>query len=106
MPPEKMTSSVETIEIEAEKILTEGRSRANEILLKANEEASKILSSKMPLDEVKMECEQIIHKAREEANNQIEESRRKASGVAASTSQRVGKIVKRMVSIIIGAESR
>ena len=53
MSTEEMTSNVETIEVEAERILEEARSKANEILLKANEEASKMLSSELPMDEVK-----------------------------------------------------
>ena len=106
MAAEEMASSVEAIEIEAEKILEEARSRANEILRKANEEAGKILSAKMPLDEVKTECEQIINKARQEANKEVEESKRKAADIRTSTSEKVDKITKRVSDIITGAELR
>ncbi len=106
MPTEEMTSSVQTIEIEAEKVLQEARSRANEILRKASDEASRILSAKMPLDEVKAECEQIVGKAREEANQGVEGSRRKAAAIKASTGEKVEGVVRRIVGIITGAELR
>ena len=104
MSAEEITSSVETIEIEAEKILEEARNRANEILLKAKEETSKILSSKMPLGEVNRECEQILHEANEEANKKIEESKRKASEIRTDAGRKGEKITERLVSIITGAE--
>ena len=104
MSTEEMTSNVETIEVEAERILEEARSKANEILLKANEEASKILSSKLPMDEVKAECERIIHKAREEADKKVENSREKASEIKTEVGNKADKITKRIVSNITGAE--
>jgi len=106
MSAEKITSSVETIEIEAEKILEEARSRANEILLKASEETNQILSSELPMDEIKTDCEQIIRKAREEANQNVEDSKKKASEIRAAVGKKVEKITERIVSIIIGAEVR
>ncbi len=104
MPAEEMTSSVETIEVEAEKILEEARSKANGILLKANEEANKILSSELPMDEVDAECQRIIHKAREEADKKIEDSRKKAAEIRTEIGNKVDKITKRIVSNITGAE--
>ncbi len=104
MSAEEMTSGVETIEVEAEKILEEARSRANEILLKANEEASKILSSKLPMDEVEAECERIIDKAREEADKKVKDSREKASEIKTEVGSKVDKITKRIVSNITRAE--
>ena len=103
---EKVTSNVETIEVEAEKLLESARSRANEILLKAKEEAKKISSSAMPMDEVKKEGEGIISKAREEANKKIEDSLLKSSELKTRADEKVDKIVKRIVSIVTGATSR
>ena len=104
MSAEEMTSSVETIEVEAERILEEARSKANEILLKANEEANKILSSELPMDEVEAECQKIIHKAREEADKKVEDSRKKAAEIKTEVGNKVDKITERIVSIITGAE--
>ncbi len=104
MSTEEMTSNIETIEIEAERILEEARNRASEILLKANEEANKILSSDLPMDEVKAECQKIIHKAREEADKKVEDSRKKASETKTGVGKKVDKITERIVSNITGAE--
>jgi len=106
MSAEEITSSIESIENEAEKTLEEARSRANEIILKAKEEASGILSSEMPLDEVKGECEQILNEAGEKANQEVEESKKKASQIRTSASRKIGKITERMVNIISGAEPK
>ena len=104
MSAEEMTSSVETIEVEAERILEEARNRASEILLKANEEANKILSSDLPMDEVKAECQKIIHKAREEAGKRAEDSKNKASGIKTEIGKKVDTITKHIVSNITGVE--
>ncbi len=104
MSAEEMTSNVETIELEAEKILQEARNRANEILVKANEEVSKILSADLPMAEVKAECQRIIDKAREEADKKVEDSRQKASGIKAKVGNKVDKITERIVNNITGAE--
>ena len=104
MSAEEMTSSVETIEVEAERILEEARNRASEILLKANEEASKILSAELPMDEVEAECERIIHKARGEADKKVEEAKKKASEIKTEVGNKVNKITESIVSNITGAE--
>ena len=101
---EDMRSSVQAIEVEAEKLLKEARSKANEILAKANEETNRILSSELPMDDVKAECDRIISKAREEADKKIEESRGKASEIQTEISKRMDKITRQIVSIISGVE--
>jgi len=104
MSAEEMTSSVETIEAKAEKILEEARNTASEILVKANDEANKILSSELPVDEVKAECQEIIGKAREEADKKVEDSRQKATEIKAAIGNKVNKVAERIVSTITGAE--
>jgi vacuolar-type H+-ATPase subunit H len=104
MSAEEMTSNVETIELEAKKILEEAKNQANEILVKANEEASKILFAELPMAEVKAECQKIIHKAREEADKKVGDSRQKASEIKAEVGNKIDKITERIVSNITGAE--
>ena len=104
MSAEQITSSIESIENEAEKTLEKARSRANEIIIEAKEEAGRILSSEMPLDDVKGECEQILNEAREKADKKVEESKKKASQMRVGTTKKVGKIRERLVNIITGAE--
>ncbi len=103
---EEVASSVEAIEVEAEKVLESARSRANQILLKAKEEANKISSSELPMDEVKTECERIIRKAREEANKKTEASLLESSQVRARADGKVGEIVQRIVDIVTGSKSK
>ena len=105
MSAEEMTSSVEAIEVEAERILKEAKNRANAILVKANEEANKILSSELPMDEIKAECQKIIHKAREEADKKVEDSRKKASEIKPEIGNKVDKITERIVNNITGVKS-
>lgn len=71
--PEEITSSVEALEVEAEKILAEAKTRASEIVLEAKEEAKKMLSSQLPLDDVKTECEKTVSKAKAETDKKIED---------------------------------
>ena len=106
MCAEEITSSVETIEVKAEKTLEEARNRANKIILKAKEEASRILSAEMPMDEVKREREQIISKARQEANREVEKSQKEASKIRTNAGKKMGKITERIVNIITGAKLR
>lgn len=104
MGAEEITSSVENIEIKAEKMLEEARSRANEIILKAKEEASRILSAEMPMDEVKREREHILSEARQKANQEVEASKKGASRIRTNAAKKIGKITERIVNIVTGAE--
>ena len=104
MSAEEITSSVETIEIEAEKMLEEARNRASEIILKAKEEANRMLTSEMSLNEVKKECEQILDKAREKADQDAEEGKKEASRIKINAEKKVGKIMERIVNIVTGVD--
>ena len=97
---EEITSSVGTIETEAEKILEDARARASEILLNAREESGKILSAELPMDETQAECEQIIHQAREEAQKEIEGSKGRTAKIRSEVGDRLEGIVERIVSIV------
>ena len=102
MSTEKISKGVEAIELEAEKILEDARTRANEILLKAREEVKKISSSQMPVDEVKPECDKIIDKAKVEADGKIKDSEKKASEISAIANKKIGEITQRVVNIVVG----
>jgi vacuolar-type H+-ATPase subunit H len=106
MSREEVSRSVETIEVEAEKMLATSRARASEIILKAKEEAGKILSSQLPTDEVKTECDNIIHRAKEEAGKKIQDSVEKASAIRTDVDKKMEGIVERLASIITGANSK
>jgi vacuolar-type H+-ATPase subunit H len=98
----EITSSVEALEGEAEKILEEARTRASEILLEAREEAKKIVSSQLSLDETKTECDKIVNKARAEADEKIKDSEGKAVEIGINADKKVKEITELVVNIVTG----
>ena len=100
--PEEMTSSVEALEAKAEKMLTEARTRASDIILEAKEEAKKMLSSQLPLDEVKAESEKIVSKAQAEADAKIKDAEKSAAEIKASADKRVKEITELVVNTVKG----
>jgi len=100
-----IAGGVKNIEVEAERILEEARGQADEILVRAKQEAKQILSSELPMDEVKPQCEETIGKAREQADQEMKSSQRRASEIGANADKKVEEVVKLMVSIITGARS-
>lgn len=106
MSLEKSAINVETIEAEAEKIIQMARSRASEILMKANEEANNILNSRTALEPVKVECENILQKAKKESEARVEEARIKATVIKGEMSKKGQGLVSRMVNEITGVNVR
>jgi len=104
MSAEEIATSVETIEIEAERKLEEARKRANEIALNAREEASRILAAEVSLGEAKKEYEQILDKAREKAKQEVETAQKTATEIKSTTGKRTGGIVKHIVNVVTGVE--
>jgi len=100
--PEEITSSVEALEVEAEKILAEAKTRASEIVFEAKEEAKKMLSSQLPLDDVKTECEKIVGKARAEADKKIKDSGERAAEININADKKVKEITELVVNIVRG----
>ena len=98
----EITNSVEALEVEAEKILEEARTRASEIILEAREEAKKILTTQLPLDDVKTECDNIVSKAREEASKKIKDSQEKAAEIGSNADKKTKEIAELVVNIITG----
>jgi vacuolar-type H+-ATPase subunit H len=98
----EITTDVEALEAEAEKILTEARNKASEILLKAKEDAKKILSTQLPLTELKTECDKIVSKARAEANEKIKDSEKKAAEISINADKKVKELTKLVVNIVRG----
>jgi hypothetical protein len=100
--PEEMTSSVEALEAKAEKMLTDAKTRAGDLVLEAKEEAKKMLSSQLPLDEVKAESEKIVNKARAEADTKIKDAEKSAAEIKASADKRVKEVTELVVNIVKG----
>lgn len=100
--PEEITSSVEAIEVEAEKVLADARTRANEILLQAREEAKKILAAQLDMDEVKAFSEKFVSRAQTEAGKKIEDAEKQADEISATADKKVKEITKLVTDIVIG----
>jgi len=98
----EITSSVEALEVEAERILEEAKARANEIILASKDEAKRVLSSELALDEAKAECETIVSKARVEADKRIKESERRSAEISANADKKAKKITDLLVNIVRG----
>jgi len=98
----EITNSVEALEVEAEKILEEARTRANQILLEAREEAKKMLSSQLPLDEAKAECDQIVTNARAEADKRMKDSEKRAAEIGVNADKKTKEITELLVNIVRG----
>jgi vacuolar-type H+-ATPase subunit H len=99
---EELTNSVEAMEIAAEKMLEEARITANGILIEAKEEAKKILSSELPLDEVRTEYDKIIGKARAEADDKIKDAEKTAAEISINADRKVKEITELVVNIVTG----
>lgn len=98
----EITNSVEAIEAEAQKILEEARNRAREILLEGKQEAKRIFSSQLPLDDVKSKCVRILNEAKAEADRKIEDSEKRAAEIRISADKKAEEITELMASIVTG----
>ena len=104
MSAKQVGTNIENIENKAEKALDDARKRAGDIVLKAKDEAARILSAEVLLDEVKEESDRILGEAKKQAGKEVEGSRKRASDIRAGAGKKVGKIAERIVNIIIGAK--
>lgn len=100
--PEEIADSVEVIELEAEKMLEEARTRASEILLEAREEARKIIASPLPLDAVKAEYDKIISRARAEADEKIRDFDKKAAAIGIDADKKAREITELTINLVTG----
>jgi cell division septum initiation protein DivIVA len=100
--PKEITTNVEALETEAQKILAEANARASEILLRAREDAKRILSSQLPLDEVKIECDKIVNKARAEADKKFKDSEKKAAEISSHADKKTKELTELVVNIVKG----
>jgi len=103
MSAKQVETSIE-IEDKAEKALDDARKRAGDIVLKAKDEAARILSAEVFLDEVKEESDQILGEAKKQADKEVDGSRKQASDIRTGAGKKAGKIAERIVNIIVGAK--
>jgi vacuolar-type H+-ATPase subunit H len=102
--PDVFSDSVEHIEIEAEKIIQQAKTKAADILMKAKEKAIKISSSDLTADDVKQECEKIINEANREGDIKIGNAKKSAGQLKQNATRNSDKIAKYTASIVAGTE--
>jgi vacuolar-type H+-ATPase subunit H len=105
MAKENVVDSVETIEAEAEKLLQDARSKAEEIQLKAKEESKKILNSELSVADAEAECEATINRAREESDKIIRDSKTRADEIKTNAKGKTREFVSSIVAIITGEKA-
>jgi len=98
----EITSSVEALEVQAEGILEQARAKASEIVLQSRDEAKRVLSSELALDEVKAECQKIVSNAKVEAGKRIKDSESKSAEISASADKKAKEITDLLVNIVRG----
>lgn len=97
---EKVPSSIENLENQAEQYLEQAKKQAAEIITKSGQESQSILSSPLDLDEIKSECSNIIEKAKQESETKVNDSRRQAAGLKNTAGEKVEAIITRMTRMI------
>jgi F0F1-type ATP synthase membrane subunit b/b' len=106
MTSEKVSTSVASIEKEAENILESAKKQAGEIILKAKDEAKSIISCKPPVDEFKKESASIVHKATESADKKFRDAENEYARIMKLAEPRINDISKRILNIVTGVISK
>jgi cell division septum initiation protein DivIVA len=100
-----ITGSVQAMEAEAAQVIEEAKAKAGDILQKARDEARKMSSEQLPLDDVKAECAKIVKDAELKASTEMKEAEKRAADIAASAAGKTDKYVKSMVNTVLGEQT-
>jgi vacuolar-type H+-ATPase subunit H len=100
-----ITGSVQAMEAEATQVIEEAKAKAADILQKAREEAKKMASTQLPLDDVKAEGAKIVKDAEGKAAAEMKQSEKLASDIKAGAAGKTNEYSKSMVSIVLGEKS-
>ncbi|TFH35880.1 MAG: hypothetical protein E4G93_03025 [Dehalococcoidia bacterium] len=100
-----ITGSVQAMETEAAQVIEEAKAKAGDILQKAREEARKMSSEQLPLDDVKAECAKIVKDAEQKALAEMKEADKRAADITAGAAGKTDKYVKSMVDIVLGEKT-
>ena len=98
---ENITTSVEAIEKEAQKILDSAEKQASQILREAADKVKKISSSKLALDEVQVEASGIIQKARQQAEEISKSAQQESLRLRSTSEDKIDTITKRILNIVV-----
>ncbi|MCK9275709.1 MAG: hypothetical protein M0P57_11540 [Syntrophales bacterium] len=91
-------TSIKDIEAEAEKIIAEANTVAKKRLEEGRQQAKEILSSELPMDEVRNSEKIIINSAEEESKKKVEEAKRRAAKIKRNSASKVSEVVDMIIA--------
>jgi hypothetical protein len=100
-----ITGSVQAMEAEATQVIEEAKAKAADILQKARDEAKKMASTQLPLDDVKAESAKIVKDAQQKAGAEMKQAEKLASEIKTSAAGKTNEYSKSMVSIVLGEKT-
>ncbi len=100
-----ITGSVKAMEAEATQVIDEAKAKAADILQKAREEAKKMASTQLPLDDVKAEGAKIVKDAEHKAGAEMKQAEKQAADIKAGAAGKTNEYSKSMVSIVLGEKT-
>ena len=106
MTSDEVSTSVASIEKEAENILEAAKKQAGEIILKAKDEAKSIVSCKPPVDEFKKESASIVQKATKSADKKIKDAEQEYARIIKLSESRIDALSERIMNIVTGVISK
>ena len=99
-----ITGSVQAMAAAAARVMEEARARAADILQKSREEARRMSSEQLPLDDVKAECATIVKDATQQAAANTKQAEKHAAEIKANAAGKTDEYAKSMVSIVLGEQ--
>ncbi len=100
-----ITGGVQAMEAEAAKVLEEAKAKASDIVQNARDEARKMASGELPVDDVKAECAKIVDAAKKKAEADVAQADKQAAEIKKATADKVDGYAKQIVSIVIGEKT-
>ena len=106
MTSDKVSTSVASIEHEAENILESAKKQAGEIVLKAKDEAKSIVSCKPPVEEFQKESANIVQKATKSADEKVQDAEKEYARILKHAGPRIDELSERILNIVTGVISK
>ena len=100
-----ITGSVQAVEEEAARVIEEAKAKAGDILQKSRDEARKMTSEQLPLDDVKAECEKIVKDAQQKAEAAIKQAEKHAADIKSGTVSKTDEYARLMVNAVLGEKA-
>jgi len=100
-----ITGGVQAMEAEAAQVLEEAKAKASDIVQKARDEARKMASEELPVEDVKSQAATIVNEAKQKAEAGVAEADKKAADIKSAAAAKVDGYADQIVSIVIGEKT-